>query len=73
MNHAMFAVIKKDFRGITANKRLFSSLWIVPLMLTVVLPLHSDARHSFCAGGSGFPGSFLKCFPRLAGPALRNT
>ena len=38
MNHAMFAVIKKDFRGITANKRLFSSLWIVPLMLTVVLP-----------------------------------
>lgn len=38
MNHAITAVIKKDFRGITANRRLFLSLLIVPIVLTVFLP-----------------------------------
>lgn len=32
------AIIKKDFKGITSNKRLFSALLIVPLMMAVVLP-----------------------------------
>ena len=32
------ALIKKDIRGITANKRLFSVLLIVPLVMTVILP-----------------------------------
>lgn len=38
MNHAITAVIKKDFRGITANRRLFFSLLIVPIVFTVFLP-----------------------------------
>mgnify|MGYP005778293627 CR=1 FL=1 len=38
MNHAITAVIKKDFRAITANRRLFLSLLIVPLVLTVFVP-----------------------------------
>ena len=38
MNHAITAVIKKDFRGITANRRLFLSLLIVPIVFTVFLP-----------------------------------
>lgn len=32
------ALIKKDIRSITANKRLFSVLLIVPLVMTVILP-----------------------------------
>ena len=38
MNGAMYAVMKKDFRGIISNRRLFSELLIVPLILTIVLP-----------------------------------
>lgn len=38
MKSAMLAIIKKDFRGVTANKRLFTALLIVPLVLTIVLP-----------------------------------
>ena len=38
MKNAEQAIIKKDIRGITSNKRLFLPLWIVPLMMTVVLP-----------------------------------
>ena len=38
MNTGMKAMIKKDIRGVTSNRRLFSVLWILPLMLTVVLP-----------------------------------
>ena len=34
----MGAIIKKDLRGITANKRLFSSILIVPLVLTIIFP-----------------------------------
>ena len=34
----MYAIIKKDFRGVASNRRLFSALFIVPLVLTVVLP-----------------------------------
>ena len=38
MKRAEKAIIRKDIRGITSNRRLFSALWIVPLALTVVLP-----------------------------------
>lgn len=38
MNHAMYAVLKKDFRGIVSNRRLFTELLIVPLVLTIILP-----------------------------------
>ncbi len=38
MNTAMSAIIRKDFRGVSANRRLFSSLLILPLLLVVVMP-----------------------------------
>ena len=38
MKTAMYAIVKKDFRGVAANRRLFPALFIVPLMLTIVLP-----------------------------------
>lgn len=38
MNTAMYAIIKKDFRGVASNRRLFSALLIVPLVLTIVWP-----------------------------------
>ena len=38
INSMQMALIKKDIRSITENKRLFSVLLIVPLIMTVVLP-----------------------------------
>ncbi|MDR1265655.1 MAG: ABC transporter permease [Propionibacteriaceae bacterium] len=38
MNKQQLALIKKDVRGITSNKRLFSVLLIIPLFMAVVLP-----------------------------------
>ena len=38
MNAAIYAIIQKDIRGITSNKRLFSTIIIVPLVLTLLLP-----------------------------------
>ena len=38
MKQAMSAIIKKDIRGITANRQYFISLLIVPLVFTVFLP-----------------------------------
>ena len=38
INAMQMAVIKKDLRSITSNKRLFPVLIIVPLVLTIILP-----------------------------------
>lgn len=38
MKTAMYAIIKKDFRGVAANRRLFPALFLVPSLLAVVLP-----------------------------------
>lgn len=38
MKAAMYAIIKKDFRGVAGNRRLFPALLIVPLVLTIVMP-----------------------------------
>lgn len=38
MNKAMQAIIKKDFQSIASNRRLFTSLLVVPLVLTIFLP-----------------------------------
>lgn len=38
MNTKQLALIKKDIRGITANKQLLSVILIIPIVLTVVLP-----------------------------------
>ena len=38
MNAQMYALIKKDFRSVTASRRMTANLFLVPLILTVVLP-----------------------------------
>ena len=38
MNTQMYALIKKDFRSVTASRRMTANLFLVPLILTVVLP-----------------------------------
>lgn len=38
INSMQMALIKKDLRNITANKRMFSILLIIPLIFTVVMP-----------------------------------
>ena len=38
MKRSMYAMIHKDFRGVVSNRRLFASLLIVPIVLTVLLP-----------------------------------
>lgn len=38
MNHQMTAIIKKDIRGITSNKRMLTTLLVVPIVLTIFLP-----------------------------------
>lgn len=35
MKAAMYAIIKKDFRIVASNRRLFPALFIVPLVLTM--------------------------------------
>lgn len=38
MNKMQLAIMKKDVRGVTSNKRVFSVMLIVPLALTIMLP-----------------------------------
>lgn len=38
MKNAMISIIKKDFKGVTDNKRLFTALLVVPLVMAVFLP-----------------------------------
>ena len=38
MNAGQLAVMKKDIRGITSNKRVFTMLLVVPLVLTILVP-----------------------------------
>lgn len=50
MKTTMYAIIKKDFRGLAANRRLFIALLIVPLILTIVLPSIFFDYHPFHTG-----------------------
>lgn len=38
MNTQMAAIIKKDMQSITCNKRMFTTLLVVPIVLTIFLP-----------------------------------
>ena len=38
INDKQIAIIKKDIKGITANKRMMTALIIVPAMMAVVMP-----------------------------------
>lgn len=50
MREAMFAIIKKDFRGITGNRRLFTTLMITPLIFNYGTAIYFPVYHSLCAG-----------------------
>ena len=38
MMNAMTAIIKKDLKSVTDNRRMFASLMIVPLVLMIFIP-----------------------------------
>lgn len=38
MNAQQLALVKKDIRSVTANKRVLTAMLVVPIMLTIVLP-----------------------------------
>lgn len=38
MRPAMYAIIRKDFKGVTDNRQLFLPILLVPLILIVILP-----------------------------------
>lgn len=35
MKNQILAIVKKDIRGITSNHRMFATLLVVPIVLTV--------------------------------------
>lgn len=65
MREAMFAIIKKDFRGITGNRRLFTTLMITPLILTTVLPSIFLCTIHFVPDDPDIQ-NFLKLLPKQA-------
>ena len=38
MKNQILAIVKKDIRGITSNHRMFATLLVVPIVLTVLVP-----------------------------------
>lgn len=57
------AIIRKDIRGITSNKQMFSALLIVPLMLTIVLPTIFVLAIQFAPEQAGDFEQLLKLLP----------
>lgn len=63
MNLMQRALIKKDIRGITTNKRMFSVLLIVPLVLTIVMPSIFIVAIKMAADQAGDFDQMLKLLP----------
>lgn len=73
MNQAAISIIRKDFRGIVWNRRLFPVLLIVPLVFTVFLPTVFLLMFRFLPQESGELDellSLLPVFPREGDPSL---
>ena len=66
MKTAMYALIKKDFRGVASNRRLFSALLIVPLVLTIILPSIFLVTIHFVPDNPDF-ANLLSLLPEAAG------
>jgi len=66
INPMQIALIKKDLRNITSNKRLFSVMLIVPLALAVVLPLMFILLTIFVPEGMSDIQSLLDLLPQSA-------
>lgn len=65
MNRAMLATMKKDFYGVTGNKRLFTTMLIVPLVLTLVLPTIFILGIHFAPGKTDLD-QLLKLLPEVS-------
>ncbi len=63
MNRPMTAIIKKDIRGVTANKRMFTTLLVVPLVLVVFLPTVFILSLHFMPDENGELLKLLKLLP----------
>ncbi len=66
MKTAMYALIKKDFCGVASNRRLFSALLIVPLVLTIILPSIFLVTIHFVPDNPDF-ANLLSLLPEAAG------
>lgn len=64
LSHMQKALIKKDLRNVTSNKRLFSVMLIVPLVLTVVLPSIFILATIFAPEDAGDLQSLLDLMPQ---------
>ncbi len=68
------ALIKKDIRGITSNKRLFSVLLIVPLVMTIFLPSVFLCITAFAPMDSSDLQELLSLLPQeMRGPDLKSS
>lgn len=63
MKNGMTAIIKKDLREIVSNRRMFASLLIVPLVLTVFMPSVFVLAVHFAPEDSSDFESLLKLLP----------
>lgn len=63
INRQMAAIMKKDIRGITDNKRMFAALLIVPLVLVVFLPSIFLVVVNFAPEQSGELTQLLEMLP----------
>lgn len=71
MKHAMKAVMGKDLRGITANRQLFSVILIVPVVLSVVLPLMFVLITHFAPQEMGDFEAMLRMLPGAEGESTQ--
>ena len=80
MNTPMAAIIKKDLGGITSNKRMFYTLLIVPIVMTVVLPtvfifipyFVPEEEEGFLMDGMYLKGVCLLKIPRRSWERISN-
>ena len=63
MTQQMTAIMKKDLRSITSNKRMFSTLLVVPITLSVILPTIFILVFHFAPQTGGDFEQLLKLLP----------
>ncbi len=67
MNGQMQAIVRKDLRAITKDKQLFAGMLIVPLVLSVFIPLVFVVTLRFAPTDMGDFDALLRSFPRVEG------
>ena len=66
MNRGMSALVKKDLRQVTANRRTLVTFLVVPLVLTVVLPTMAVVTLHFMPEEAGDFQKLLAFLPAAA-------